>query len=178
MEIFLRDVLADNMQMQYWLTNCSNYCLGLFITAEESDAATFATARPVDSYHPERKSILIAHIIATKTTNTTIQNDDLELPYNPPREHEPRGHKEHGDSIFIQSMSVLPEYRRIGGGKSLLREYCERQGRAGTAHAVAALADATYFQFYQSLGFQVVYGSPVRVCGEEWKELRVNLGRF
>jgi GNAT superfamily N-acetyltransferase len=161
--------------MQYWLFSCSNYCLGLFITAEESNMATFATARPVDSQAPTRKSVLIAHIIATKTTNSTIRGDDLELPYDPSRENETRVHKEHGNTIVMQPMNVLPEYRGIGVGTSMLREYCERMARARTADVIVAVAKPELYQFCQNNRIGFVCGAIVVQYGEEWTEMRVNL---
>jgi GNAT superfamily N-acetyltransferase len=161
--------------MQYRLSNCSSYCLGLCVTAEASDLATFATARPIDSNDPLRKSVLIAHIVASKTTNCRLQNEDLDIPHDPPRDNETRGHKEHGDTIVIHSMNVIPQYRRVGVGTLLLKEYCARMAASQSALVIAAYAHSKIFLFYQSVGLRRVRSSTVLQFGEEWTELRMSL---
>ena len=67
-------------QFDYRLRYCGELSLGIFTSLEDSDTVTAATSAPVYSGAPKRKSVLLGHIIATKTTNPTVTDKDMQIP--------------------------------------------------------------------------------------------------
>lgn len=142
----------DPHHILYCLTNCSAICLGLFTSTHEAmSTATYQYARSPDSFEPDRKAALVAHIVATKTTNSTIHDEDVQ----------PGGHKEEGQTIVIQSFGVLLAYRRNGLGSMLLRSYISRMKDAACAERIAVLANEEMIEFYRNSGFMMMGDSQV-----------------
>lgn len=75
-----------HFQFQYRFAKCGELCLGLFTSgdAEASslirDLPTTEAASPVDSSSPDRKQILLAHCVVTKSRNDVVQDEDMEIP--------------------------------------------------------------------------------------------------
>ena len=80
----LRQLSWTNVaQFIYRLTKCPELCFGIFISAtpdsETAKVETWATAKRVEN-GSERRLVLIAHAIGTKTVNDSIQDEDMNIP--------------------------------------------------------------------------------------------------
>ena len=114
--------------------------------------------------------MLLGHIIATKTTNEVIMDDDMNIPTtDPPESH--LGHKEEGRTLCIHSLAVLPEYQRRGLGKTLMKAYVHRMETHGVADRVALLAHAELVPYYEALGFEKQGESKATFGGGGWFDM-------
>lgn len=160
-----------------------------------SKASTASTAIPVYSGTPERKSILLAAIIATKSTNSTLCSDDAIAPKdwqsfhpNPvtstSSEHNTsnltsstqdetstEGHEEYGRTLCIHTMAVLPAFRRNGLGGLLMRSYVQRMQGSGVADRIALVSRDENIDFFENMGFKKMAKSQVRQDGGSFEEL-------
>ncbi|PSK33959.1 Histone acetyltransferase Tip60 [Elsinoe australis] len=204
-------------KFHYRFAKCSELSLGLFTsadttiatastsqptTANPGSAETAATAVPVYSGTPERKSILLGHVIATKTTNLYVRDEDMELPPKWREEHQrgidspstvtpagtPKlgassdskgsalpGHKEEGRTICIHSLAVLPDFQGKGLGRLLMRSYIQRMESSGVADRIAIIAHDQLVPFYESMGFESRGKSPVVFGGGNWVDMVLDL---
>lgn len=160
--------------------------MGLFTSADtekaDSDAAkavTASTAQPVYSGAPNRKSVLIAHVIATKTTNATVTDADMALPENWQSRNilieQKDGHKEQGRTLCLHSLAVLPEYQKQGLGRLLMRAYIQRMESACLADRIALIAHDNLVSFYEGLGFENKGASKAQFGGGKWTDMVLEL---
>ncbi|TKX25375.1 acetyltransferase (GNAT) domain-containing protein 6 [Elsinoe australis] len=210
-------IYANPVQFHYRFAKCSELSLGLFTsadttiatastsqptTANPGSAETAATAVPVYSGTPERKSILLGHVIATKTTNLYVRDEDMELPPKWREEHQrgidspstvtpagtPKlgassdskgsalpGHKEEGRTICIHSLAVLPDFQGKGLGRLLMRSYIQRMESSGVADRIAIIAHDQLVPFYEGMGFESRGKSPVVFGGGNWVDMVLDL---
>lgn len=151
--------MTDLQQFIYRLTKCGELALGLFTSAEPEsemyEAPTASTGPPADSAHPARREILLAHIVATKTTNLFVSDDDMALPpdWQNATVRSDVGHKEEGRTVAVHSLAVLPQRQGQGLGSTLMKAYTERIESSEIADRVSLLAHDTYIPFYERLGF-------------------------
>jgi hypothetical protein len=106
--------------------------------------ATFAAARSPDSSQPERKALLIGHIIATKTNNDRISLADLQI----------GGHRNDGNNLAINNLAVLFEYRRLGAFSLLIKEFVIRMHQAAVAEKLLLLSREVYIPLFQHMRFE------------------------
>lgn len=149
--------------------------MGIFTSHAEDSIATAGTAAPVYSGAPERKSVLLGHIVGTKTTSQYVTDDDMKIPSsdNP----DPKlGHKEEGRTVCIHSLAVLPQYQKRGLGKTLVMAYVQRMEQQGVADRLALIAHEELIPYYESLGFENQGKSDAQFGGGGWfsmiRELR------
>lgn len=144
--------------------------MGIFTSHENDDIVTAETSAPVYSGAPERKSVLLGHIVATKTTNSTVTDDDMNIPTHD--QPDPKlGHKEEGRTICIHSLAVLPQYQKRGLGKTLTKAYLQRIESHDVADRVALLAHEEMVPFYESLGFENRGKSEAKFGGGGWNDM-------
>ncbi|KAF1812054.1 acyl-CoA N-acyltransferase, partial [Eremomyces bilateralis CBS 781.70] len=166
-------------KFEYRLTKAGNICLGLFssstLTTIDDPPITFETSRPADSFHPARTSVLIGHVIATKTCNDTIHDEDMAIDLdwqrrstsNVPSSH----HPELGRTVAIHSLSILPQYQRGRLGEMLLGAYCQRIESSGLADRIALLTYDRLVDFYVRQGFHNCGPSKATFGGQAWNDL-------
>ena len=177
------DLVLTSLQFVYRLSTCPELCFGLFSTnttstpssASADDQPTLASANPPNSSTPERKSVLIAMIIATKTSAPYLTDESLEYPPNwttqPSSPEETRGHQEHGQTICIHTLGVLPAYQGRGLAKTIMKSYQQRMETSGIAERIALLAHEHLVKMYETLGFVDKGRSPVKFSGGGWTNL-------
>ena len=162
----------------YRLSACSELCLGLFSTADSdapaSSVPTYTTARPANSASPTKKAVLIAHVVATKCDSKTVTDSSMACPPDWPSSaspSDPRGHQEHGRTIAVHSVAVLPKYQGRHLGRTTLKSYMQRMETAGIADRISLLAHQQLFKFYEELGFVNKGPSECKSYGGGWYDL-------
>jgi len=116
----------------------------------------------------------------TKTTNATIQDEDMAVPPDwdtkgPSSSDTQLGHRDNGRTICIHSLAVLPDYQGQGLGSLLLRAYIQRMDGSGVADRIALLAHDSLIKFYERLGFENKGPSKATFGGGGWVDM-VSLG--
>lgn len=140
---------------------------------------TASTATPVYSGAPDRKAVLLGHIIATKTANPTVTDADMKIPDSPTSTSGKAdadadadathiGHNELGTTLAIHSLAVLPTYQNRGLGKTLMRAYIQRMESHGIAERLALIAHKELVPYYESLGFRCLGESRAEFGGGGW----------
>ncbi|KAK1058626.1 hypothetical protein LTR74_013264 [Friedmanniomyces endolithicus] len=186
-------------KFHYRLRHCGELSLGIFTSLTDSTVPTAATASPVYSGAPKRKSVLLGHIIATKTTNPTVKDEDMAVPSsssssssstptdNPASETAstqqslspapaaappvPAGHKEEGRTLAIHSLAILPQYQRHGLGRTLLQAYLQRMESHAIGDRAALIAHEGLVPFYERFGFVNRGRSGVEFAGGWWWDM-------
>lgn len=164
------NMLTLPLQFQYRLKHCGELCLGIFSSQEGSDAATAETSAPACSSAPQRKAVLLGHVISTKAAGDIVTDDDMAVPA--PGEVNPKlGHKEHGRTICIHSLGVLPEYQHRGLGKTLMQAYLQRMESHNVADRVALIAHDHLVPYYEQFGFVNKGQSAAQFGGGGWIDM-------
>jgi len=163
--------------------------MGIFIPAtpnsEHAQAATWATSKEVgtamDGRNDHRRLVLVAHAIGTKTTNETIQDEDMAMPADmqqstvpgaPGAAAVPRpGHKEDGRTVCVHSLGVLPAYQGRGLGALLLRSYVQTMRDQAVGARVALITYPPLVPYYARLGFRSVGASAATFGGGGWVDM-------
>ncbi|GAM88238.1 hypothetical protein ANO11243_062700 [Dothideomycetidae sp. 11243] len=85
------------------------------------------------------------------------------------------GHKEHGRTLCVHSLSVLPDFQGQGLGRLLMTSYMQRMRSAGVADRIAIISHEALVPFYESLGFETQGQSPVQFGGGGWTDMVYHL---
>jgi len=114
--------------------------------------------------------------VPATSTNGEPQPDALEPPPVPPKdgagEGETVGHAEHGRTIAVHSVCVLPTHQHLGLGKTVLKAYIQRMETSGMADRIAILSHPELVGWYTgNFGFQDKGESKVQFGGGGWREL-------
>lgn len=168
---------SPDPQFLYRLTTCPDLSLGLFFTTDSSSTVantpTYPTARAPDSFSPNLKSVLIAHVISTKTTAPGVTNGSMEIPSGSQALFtsgggDEKGHKKNGRTLALHSLAVLPSFQNQGFGKMILKSYMQRMSTSGVADRIALLAHDGLVKYYESVGFVNDGQSDVTFGGGGW----------
>ncbi|KAF1983348.1 acyl-CoA N-acyltransferase [Aulographum hederae CBS 113979] len=172
---------ATPEKIEYRITKCSGLCMGIFSTATPStenpsliSAATASTAHAPSNATPENKSILLAHLIATKTTNPDVRDEDMAYPSDWRTNQSPDpsiGHREHGRTVAVHSLAVLPTHQGKGLGKMLMKTFIQRVHDSQAADRVALLTFDHLVPYYESLGFECKGRSEATFGGGNWNSM-------
>ena len=153
--------------------------------SSSQDAPTASAAKPPDSASPQRKAVLLAHLIATKTTNYVIHDDDIKIPENWKKdesitvESSIEGHREHGRTIGVHSLAVLPAYQNRGLGTILMKSYIQRMIEADNADRIALLTYDRLVGYYETLfGFKNMGKSNASFGGEAWNDMVLEFAEY
>jgi GNAT superfamily N-acetyltransferase len=161
------------------MRHCSGLCYGLFTTvdpdsnSEDKNAPTYSVAPKAESDY-DRRRVLLGHIVATKTTNEVIKDEDMALPPNWEAESttpSDLGHKDAGRTLCIHSLAVLPDYQGKGVGTNLIKGYIQRMKDSRICDRIALLAEDKLVPFYESLGFENVGPSEATFGGMPWNDM-------
>jgi ribosomal protein S18 acetylase RimI-like enzyme len=120
--------------------------------------------------------VLLGHIIATKTDNTLVKLGDMEIPENwKDADFKPTGtsvgHQNHGRTLAVHSLAVVPEHQHKGLGRILMKGYQQRIQSAGVADRIVIITYERLVPFYESLGFSNKGKSSNPYGGEEWIDM-------
>ena len=83
-------------------------------------------------------------------------------------------HDPNGRNVMLLSLAVLPEYRRQGLAKQLVRLYAEREKQRGRAQLVLTCLDEKV-EMYRKFGFRDLGESASEWGGEKWHEMSLPL---
>jgi ribosomal protein S18 acetylase RimI-like enzyme len=131
----------------YRLSRCGELCLGIFCTIIPGSgvkAETLATGRPVETSRRNGAiSVLLGHVVATKTTSTLATDESMDYPKDWESEHltpSKVGHQEGGRTIVLHSVAILPGFQGRGLGRILMIAYMQQMNGAGIADRLALIA--------------------------------------
>lgn len=176
-------------QFEYRLKHCGELCVGVYTSHSENKIPTAETSAPVYSGAPQRKAVLIGHLIVTKTTHLTVTDADMGVPSSsssssssssttdPTTSSSAGPHKEEGRTILIHSLAVLPQYQHLGLGRTLMESFLQRTEALGVADRAALITHEKLIPYYEKFGFQNKGLSQCQFAGGGWfdmiRELRV-----
>ncbi len=81
------------------------------------------------------------------------------------------GHKEHGRTICIHSLAVLPQYHHHGLGGTLLKAYLQRLEQQAVGDRVALISHEGLIPFYEKFGFRSLGRSKAEFAGGGWWDM-------
>ncbi|RMY97149.1 hypothetical protein D0860_08675 [Hortaea werneckii] len=188
-ETFPPNERATREKFEYRLKHCGELCVGVYTSHSENKIPTAETSAPVYSGAPQRKAVLIGHLIVTKTTNLTVTDADMAVPSSsssssfsttttdPSTSSSAGPHKEEGRTILIHSLAVLPQYQHLGLGRTLMESFLQRTEALGVADRAALITHEKLIPYYEKFGFQNKGLSKCQFAGGGWfdmiRELRV-----
>ncbi|RMY71779.1 hypothetical protein D0862_14562 [Hortaea werneckii] len=189
-ETFPPNERATREKFEYRLKHCGELCVGVYTSHSENKIPTAETSAPVYSGAPQRKAVLIGHLIVTKTTHLTVTDTDMAVPSSSsststtttdpsstPSDSSSGPHKEEGRTILIHSLAVLPQYQNLGLGRTLMESFLQRTEALGVADRAALITHEKLIPYYEKFGFQNKGLSECRFAGGGWfdmiRELRV-----
>jgi len=176
--LVIRLSFANNPKITYRLAKSSGLNIGLFTTVNPDDGTrtlpTYATARKTETGSP-RKSVLVAHILATLTAHETVQDEDMALPKDwnttTPDTTQGLGHKQGTRTVALHSLSVLPELQGSRVGSTLLRSFIQMVKDSKVVDRVALITFERLVPWYERFGFETLGKSNAQYAGEEWYDM-------
>lgn len=155
-------------QFRYRLGKCSELSLGIFTSHEGDDIPTAATSAPVYSGAPDRKSVLLGHIVATKTTSIVVTDADMSIP----TDSQPAlGNRPEGRTAAIHSLAVLPQFQHKGLGSTLMKAYLDRLAKQDVVDRAALIAHEEMIPYYEKFGFKNKGKSAAQFGGGGWFDM-------
>jgi len=142
------------LQIKYRLSKCGEICYGLFCTVvpgSDVKAATLETGRVVETSRRNGAiSVLIGHVISAKATSDVVTDEAMDYPkdWASTTSHSTLGHQEHGRTIALHSVAILPEFQGRGLGRILMLSYMQNMNGAGIADRLALIAHDVSLQHH------------------------------
>jgi GNAT superfamily N-acetyltransferase len=107
-------------------------------------AETLATGKPVETSRKNGAiSVLLGHVVATKTTSPLVTDESMGFPSDWDSESpspSKLGHQEGGRTIVLHSVAILPQFQGRGLGRVLMMAYMQQMNGAGIADRLALIA--------------------------------------
>jgi GNAT superfamily N-acetyltransferase len=128
----------------------------------------------IDSSDTDRKRVLLAHIISTKSSSRVVTDDAMDYPKDWQTKYQlnpSTGHNEDGETVCIHSLCVHPDFAGKGFGKILLRSYVQRIMDSGVAKRVALICRDRLVGYYEKSGFSKVGPSKCQYGGGNWVDM-------
>ncbi|KAJ5907672.1 hypothetical protein N7495_000354 [Penicillium taxi] len=153
----------------YRLNRCPELSLGLFTLPLKDDTK------------PKPRPTLVAHLIATRTSETLVTDRSMQLPTNwqneilSTKDGKVIGHEVGGRTIAIHSLAVLPEHQGKRVATTLMKSYINRIQDACIADRISIIAHDNLVPFYESLGFKSQGPSECQFGGGGWVDLVLEL---
>ncbi|KFA54542.1 hypothetical protein S40293_08063 [Stachybotrys chartarum IBT 40293] len=117
---------------------------------------------------------LLAHIIATRSGNSTVKDEDMAYPQDwrsSSTVDQSIGHQPGGRTITLHSLAVLPRRQRSGLGKALMTAYIKHFQSSGTVDRISILTYERLVPYYKGLGFKHLGRSESEYAGIAWHDL-------
>jgi len=136
-------------------------------------------ARAVETYRENKAvTVLLAHIVATRGCGEGVQERDMDYPRDwraTQGKGAAVGHQEHGRTINVHSLAVLPKLHGCGLGKLIMKSYLQHMKDSGTADRVALICQDYLVSYYERFGFRHVGESKAEFGGGGWHDMVMNL---
>lgn len=81
------------------------------------------------------------------------------------------GHKEHGRTVAVHSLAVLPGYQGKGLGRTLMKSYIQRIESACIADRIVLISHDHLVPMYEKLGFASKGPSKATIGGGGWTDM-------
>ncbi|KAI1133753.1 hypothetical protein F5Y10DRAFT_4355 [Nemania abortiva] len=178
----------------YRLTACPELCMGVFCTVVPSNTKgweidTLRTALPVETGRDDGAvSVLLAHIVATRTHDDVVSDDSMDYPdnYKTAKNNSAAtttktniGHQETGQTICIHSLAVHPKVQGVGMGQLILKSYMQQVKNAAIAERIALICEEYLVNYYKRFGFWHLGPSKAAFGGGGWHDMVFDvLGRL
>lgn len=140
-------VCTDPLQVKYRLSKCGELCLGIFSTVVPGsgiEPETLSAGRLVETSRQNGAvSVLLGHVLGTKTTTPVTTDASMSFPADWESEHpapSDLGHQEDGRTIVLHSVAVAPQVQGRGLGRILLLAYMQHMNGAGIADRLVLIA--------------------------------------
>lgn len=152
--------------------------MGLFTTVQPKDTntkfPTYRFARETEAGSP-RKTVLVAHILATLSNNVTVQDEDMALPTGwdtiTPDTTKGIGHKMGGRSVVIHALAVLPDLQGSQVGTTLLKTFIQIMKDSQNVDRVCLITWEKLTPWYERFGFENHGLSNATFGGEKWYDM-------
>ncbi|KAI1457578.1 acyl-CoA N-acyltransferase [Annulohypoxylon moriforme] len=173
-------------KFEYRLSMCPELCLGLFCTivpdnarAEGFEISTLPVAKPVETGRSDgAKSVLIAHIIATRTHTKVVTDDAMDYPRDfrmNKRNALPIGHQEDGQTVCIHSLAIHPKFHGCHLGKLIMLAYLQQLKSSEMATFCALICQDYLVPFYKKFDFRHMGPSEAQFGGGGWHDMVVSI---
>ncbi|KAF2260698.1 acetyltransferase [Lojkania enalia] len=171
---------ASREKLEYRLQLCGELCSGLFTSGYATSPGKVGEtvrSRPfpsIDSHDSDRKKILLAHVICTKSSSPLVTDAAMSIPDNWRTTYAlnpPVGHAEDGETLCLHSLAVHPRFQGRGLGRVLLLGWCQRMRDAGIGKRVAIICRDRLIPFYEKLGFDKAGPSACQYGGGGWWDM-------
>jgi ribosomal protein S18 acetylase RimI-like enzyme len=135
---------------------------------------TYAPARPTET-GSLRKSVLIAQILVTLTTNQTIKDEDIQIPPDLTKANSDAtstgGHRVGGRTVALHSLAVVPEFQKAKVGSTLLRTFIQMIQDSKVVDRISLITYENLVSFYEKFGFSCLGKSESRYGGRDWYDM-------
>ncbi|KAI1107017.1 acyl-CoA N-acyltransferase [Jackrogersella minutella] len=171
-------------KFEYRLSVCPELCLGLFCTivpdkAEDFEISTLAPAHPVETGRDDgAKSVLIAHIVATKSDTKVVTDANMEYPRDfRTKKHNDTdvGHQETGRTVCVHSLAVHPKLHGCHLGKLIMMSYLQQLKNSGVADYCALICQDYLIPFYEKFNFSNMGPSQATFGGGGWHDMTLKI---
>ncbi|KAF2673934.1 hypothetical protein BT63DRAFT_171198 [Microthyrium microscopicum] len=174
---------VDANAIAYRLAKGSGLSIGLFTTVhpddEETSLPTYASAPSAEGNSP-RRIVLLAHLLATTTTNSTVTSDDETLPSDwnvaTSRAQPTLGNKLEGKTVAIVNFAVLPQMRARHAGGILIKSFVSMVKSVKAYRKIAVAAPEALEAFFEQYQFETVGKGWVDEKGEKRVDMVTEFG--
>lgn len=104
------------------------------------------------------------------TTGLTVTDKDMGIPSDDPSDSS-LGHKQHGRTVAIHSLAVLPDFQHKGLGSTLMKAYLDRLAKQDVADKAALIAHQEMIPYYEKFGFKNRGKSAAQFGGGGWFDM-------
>jgi len=116
----------------------------------------------------------MAHIVATKSNDVYVTDEAMDYPTDWKSDRptaSPKGHQQHGRTICLHSLAVLPNFQGRRLGETLLKAYVHQMNKTGIADRISLIAHEHLVPFYTSCDFVNKGPSQAQFGGGNWIDM-------
>lgn len=146
---FGRPRILTTFKIEYRLSKCGELCSGIFTTVvpgsqQPFTSSTLSSASPIETSRSNGAvSVLLGHVVATKTTTPVATDESMDYPKdwkNPHMAKSEVGHMEMGRTIVLHSVAIAPEFQERGLGGVLMKAYVSSMAGSGVADRLVLIS--------------------------------------
>jgi len=176
---------ATREKIEYRLHRSGDLCSGIFTSARTTspgklgDIVRSRKFSHADAADPDRKRVLLGHVIATKHAGNLVTDPSMDYPKDWRTKYElspsdGTGHDEDGRTVCLHSLCVHPDFQDKGLGRVLLVSWIQRIRDSGVADRIALICREKYIKFYEGCGFKNEGASKCQYGGGGWYDMLID----